>query len=406
MWLAILAWLLTQSTAAARDPLERIRRFTRAAEFDFASWTIDAGLFKLGEEGLRAASYLSEGDRSAIVREWASLVGRRQDLERRIVEIYADPASADPAGQAAPLRNEAADVRARLGELQPLVEETIQEQVASVLAEFGLGGGGMPFPPVSFHFTPLPLALIISPRDVIRQDANIQIEADLDLDAQVRLERDVEDSVGVSALVVPVGGIGTYPTMVEENGSLAWVAEVVAHEWTHNYLTLRPLGALYEGSPELRTMNETAASLMGTAVGLRVLERFYPDLVPPPPQGDAAGEAPSTEPAAFDFRAAMHETRVTVDALLAAGRVDEAEAYMESRRQFFREHGYPIRRLNQAYFAFYGAYADVPGGAAGEDPVGAAVRELWSRSPSPAGFLRRISWMSDFEDLLKALGED
>ncbi len=49
------------------------------------------------------------------------------------------------------------------------------------------------------------------------------------------------------------------------------------------------------------------------------------------------------------------------------------------------------------------AYADEPGGAAGEDPVGAAVRELWTRIGSPAGFLRRISWMNDFEDLQRAL---
>jgi hypothetical protein len=208
----------------------------------------------------------------------------------------------------------------------------------------------------------------------------------------------------MSALVVPIGGIGTYPTMVQESGSLEWVAQVVAHEWTHNYLTLRPLGLSYETGPDQRTMNETAASLMGTAVGLIVLERFYPELVPAPaPQGPPRAEAGGLAPTAFDFRAEMHATRVQVDALLAEGRVDEAEAYMADRRQVFFDHGYPIRRLNQAYFAFYGAYADEPGGAAGEDPVGAAVRELWSRIGSPAEFLRRISWMNDFEDLQNAL---
>jgi len=407
LWLALLALILTQSTASARDPLEQIRRFTRAAEFDFGSWTIDAGLRKLGAAGLRAASYLTESDRSAIVIEYVRLVSRGEELERLLVETYANPALADPAAEAAPLRGELAELRARQAELQPLVEEAIEGQVAAVLAEIGLGGGGMPVPPVSFHFTRLPLALIVSPREVIRQDANIQLEADLDLDARVRLERRVEGSLGVSALVVPVGGIGTYPTMVQESESLSWVTEVVAHEWTHNYLTLRPLGLGYEASPELRTMNETAASLVGSAVGRRVLERFYPDLVPPASTpGGSAGEAAAAEPAAFDFRAAMHETRVRVDALLAEGHVAEAEGYMESRRQFFWENGYPLRRLNQAYFAFYGAYADIPGGAAGEDPVGAAVRELWSRSPSPADFLRRISWMNEFEDLRRALDEE
>jgi hypothetical protein len=262
----------------------------------------------------------------------------------------------------------------------------------------------MPVPPVSFHFTRLPLALIVSPREVVREEANIQLDPELPLEGQISLEGRVEGNLDVSALVVPVGGIGVYPTMVQESSSLAWVAEVVAHEWTHNYLTLRPLGWSYEAGPEQRTMNETAASLVGTAVGLRVLERFYPELVPPPALPESAAPAEPTAPV-FDFRAQMHKTRVQVDVLLAEGRIAEAERFMESRRQAFWENGFPIRRLNQAYFAFYGAYADEPGGAAGDDPVGRAVRELWSRSSSLADFLRRISWMTDFEDLTRALGE-
>jgi len=83
--------------------------------------------------------------------------------------------------------------------------------------------------------------------------------------------------------------------------------------------------------------------------------------------------------------------------------VDEAEDYMERRRQRLVDHGYIVRRLNQAYFAFHGAYADTPQGAAGADPVGEAVRELWGRSESPAAFLRQMAWMNSFEDLRRAL---
>lgn len=76
---------------------------------------------------------------------------------------------------------------------------------------------------------------------------------------------------------------------------------------------------------------------------------------------------------------------------------------MEQRRAFFWENGYAIRRLNQAYFAFYGAYADQPGGAAGSDPVGPAVRALRQSSPSLASFINRISWMTSFAQLQQAL---
>ncbi|MBI3738126.1 MAG: hypothetical protein HY258_03665 [Chloroflexi bacterium] len=107
----------------------------------------------------------------------------------------------------------------------------------------------------------------------------------------------------------------------------------------------------------------------------------------------------------FDFRAEMHTTRVTADKLLAEGKIAEAEAYMEQRRQLFVQNGYEIRKLNQAYFAFYGAYADVPGGAAGEDPVGPAVRALRVQSKSLADFVNRIAWMTSFDQLKQAVGQ-
>jgi hypothetical protein len=100
----------------------------------------------------------------------------------------------------------------------------------------------------------------------------------------------------------------------------------------------------------------------------------------------------------------MHATRVRVDQLLAEGKIEEAETYMEQRRVFFWEHGYLIRKLNQAYFAFYGAYADEPGGAAGADPVGAAVRLLRGKSTSLADFINRIAWMWRYDQLTKAVG--
>jgi hypothetical protein len=107
------------------------------------------------------------------------------------------------------------------------------------------------------------------------------------------------------------------------------------------------------------------------------------------------------EPPAFDFRAEMRETRVTADTLLAQGKIQEAEAYMDNRRILFVENGYNIRRLNQAYFAFHGAYADQLGGAAGEDPVGEAVRNLRAQSKTLAEFVRRIAWVTSYERLLQ-----
>lgn len=404
-WVIILACVLTGSTLTDRDPYARIRRFTRVSEFDFAGWTLSALGVKVGQASLGNAGYLARPAREALVREFLDLTRQADELEARQLELTADPSRPGSSPEAASNASRLEETRRRLSTIQPDVETILQEQEAVILADLGLDLGGLSLPPVSFHLTRLPLSVVVSPRETIRQDASIQLNPDLTLEQQVSLENQLEGSLGVSALVVPLGGIGTYPTMVQENTSLVWVAEVIAHEWAHNYLFFRPLGFVYEtnldASPEVRTMNETAASLFGKAVSQMVLERYYPDLLPPPARSSADTEA---SPPAFDFRAEMHATRIEVDSLLAQGEVEEAEAYMEARRLVFWDHGYRIRRLNQAYFAFYGAYADEPGGAAGADPVGEAVRVLWQQSGSPAAFLKKIGWIRSYEELRQTLG--
>ena len=396
-------FLVTKSTIQIQDARDLVRQHAREWEFNFVSWTIEALLKKAGQFGVGATSYLHAEEATGLVRGYVDLIGEVNQLENQLTVIASDASLDDPQGVAAPIVEARNDLRARQQEMQPVVENILQEQVAIMVVEEGIQFGGSAFPPVVFHFTQPPVALIISPRQVIRQDANISLEPSLTLEEVQALEIAVEREADISALVVPIGGIGIYPTMISESTSLEWITDVIAHEWVHNYLTLRPLGLRYFDSPELRTMNETTASLLGREIGRRVLKRYYPDLVPPPPLEIDALIPAVENPPVFDFRAEMRETRLTVDALLAEGRIAEAEAYMEERRQFLWENGYHIRRLNQAYFAFYGAYADEPGGAAGDDPVGDAVRRLWELSDSPAEFLRTMSRMADFQDLEQAL---
>jgi hypothetical protein len=159
-------------------------------------------------------------------------------------------------------------------------------------------------------------------------------------------------------------------------------------------------------------MNETTASIVGGEVGTYVLQTHYPELLLSASQPhlnlvsfeESVLPSPAFDDSApFDFRAEMHETRVTADQMLADGKIEEAETYMEQRRQVFWDNGYLLRKLNQAYFAFHGAYADVPGGAAGEDPVGPAVRALREQSDSLYDFINTISWMTSFEQLQQAI---
>ena len=385
---------------------EQTREFTRQIEFDYVDWTLEALAQKAVQSAMGTQRMLPVEQQRQIVFSYLQLINQERQIQDQINQIYADPSVKNPAVAAAGLQSQLADRQNQIQQIAPLVESILQQQISTVLAELGLSLGGQPIPPLLYHVTPLPNALIISPRSVIRQDADISLQPDLTVAEKNELETEIEAQMDVSALVVPVGGVGIYPTMVMESYDLSWLIETVSHEWTHNFLTLRPLGVNYYTSPELRTMNETTASIAGTEICEVVIAKFYPEYLPQPqPEHTQPLQVLEEEPTPpeFDYRAEMHTTRVMADSLLEQGKIEEAENYMETRRQFFVANGYPIRKLNQAYFAFYGAYADQPGGAAGQDPVGPAVRALREQNSSLADFINQMSWMTSFAQLQKAV---
>jgi hypothetical protein len=413
----ILAILLTADVPRADNTTDSARAFTRPYEFNYVAWTVDATWLKTQQSALGLPGYVRRGDQLEAVMESLRLTETILRAENQLQIIFSDPTIPNKEKESAHIRAELDKLNARQKQIAPLAESVVQAQVTEILAELGLTLGGQPVPPVLYHVSPLPMNLVISRRDKIEQITAISLQPGIPLEQQIQIEDGVAQTLDVSTLIVPVGGIGTYPTMVMRTDYFTWQVGTVIHEWTHNFLSLRPLGLNYGTTPELRTMNETTASIVENEVAPIFLKRFYPTLTAsradlglvawnpsPLPLGEGLGVR-ADDPPPFDFRAEMHTTRVRTDELLAAGKIDEAEAYMEARRQFFWDNGYAIRKLNQAYFAFYGAYADVPGGAAGEDPVGPAVRALRAQSASLEDFLNTISWMNSYDDLLKAIGQ-
>ena len=412
--------LLSQSVLLPADEYEQIRAYTRYEEFDYLSWMLDSLAAKMIRASLDAPRYMTLDEQRKLVLDYLDLERWIQQTTIKINQIYANPYQEAPAIAAADSLRELAILRGMEKSMKPLAESVLQYQVSSMIGKIGLGLGGQPIPPVLYKVTDLPNALIISPRDAIFQKYDISLLPDMTPAEMTALEDKVMANVNnVSALVVPVGGVGTYPSMIINTTYLPDLLDVIAHEWTHNYLTLRPLGLNYMTSPTLRTINETTANIVGKELGYAALQVYYPDIaaqVPPPAvptiaeiiqqqQQAPQPSAPQPEnPNAFDYYKEMHKTRVHVDELLAAGKVQEAEQYMEARRKDFWDHGFQIRRLNQAYFAFHGAYSDVPGGgAAGRDPVGPAVQMLRASSQSLPDFLYHISWMTSLEEIQQAV---
>ena len=172
-------------------------------------------------------------------------VAAAQRIEAEIEQTFANPEIADPLSTTAGLQAERDAIRARLRRLQPLAEAIVQQQVASVLAEEGLAVGGITWPPVLMTMSPVPYMLIVSPRDRIAQVDSAALIPGLSTEDKELMEAAVFDRLGQSALVVPIGGLGTYPAMIRETSSINWLAEVVSHEWTHHWLSFRPVGVRY-----------------------------------------------------------------------------------------------------------------------------------------------------------------
>jgi hypothetical protein len=412
----ILILSIQGSVVDPTEELEQIRAYSRVYEFDYVTWTVSALARKLVQSTLKVNQYLPQLEKRELILDYLNLRNEVSVLQAELANLLSDPNQENRQQRESNLRTEL-NLKDNLRiELAPFVEQVLQDQLNSALVELDLDFGGQMVPPVLYKSEPDSYALIVSPRNEIRQVANLMLVRGLTLDEIIRLEEGIENNLNLSALVVGIGGVGLYPSMIIETGNLDWLIHVVSHEWTHNYLTLRPLGMFYGTSPELTTINETIADLSADDIQRMTFELYYPEHLPPDPDLQNEGNSPTQnndaepEPALdgiFDFRAEMHLTRLEVDRLLAMGNIDEAESYMESRRIFFWENGYLIRRLNQAYFAFHGSYAAQPGGAAGEEGVdlGAELRQLKERTPSYREFMRLVAWkwrLDQFEDLFSS----
>lgn len=407
-WTAILVGIVLIAVPGAR-PNTQEQHFAalgiaRDYLFGFVEWEIDALADKTANALVAPQRYMRSGEQTRFVRDYLQLVQSIKTTERAVEQIYINPEIADPEAASANLRAFRDQLRTEQRSQQAVAEGIIEAQIAELLVEYGFSTGGAAVPPVAIRFTQLPTILIVSPRDRIERTGAYALEHGLTVEEMEKLEASVDDDLDVSSLIVPLGGLAVYPAMLIETPYLPDAFSVGAHEWTHHYMTFYPLGLNYGVTPELYTMNETVANIVGDEITWAVLSRYYPDFAPQPPDYTpqppaAASAAPAAgQTPAFDFRQEMRATRMHADAMLAAGHVAEAERYMEQRRTVFVEHGYAIRKLNQAYFAFYGSYADQPG-ATGADPIGPALRELRYYSVSLLEFVRTVREITSYAEL-------
>lgn len=403
LWLAFVLFVpLTNSIPPAQEVNSALGVFTAGKRFDWITW--EAGTLRDEARWWLKGRPLYGTPAGQKTQVLAYIARQREinQLEEQIQQGYALLPTAERASPSLAITTQEAQL-APLRQLQevetPAVERILAAQVASVLRDEGFSVGAEAWPPVTFRFVELPTLLILSPRAEIRTYEDYHLLPAMPVAERERLEKAIETDLNLSALVDDVGGIGSWPTMLARDTSIGWLVDTIAHEWAHTYLLLRPLGLHYEDNRDLKTMNETVAELVGEEIAGRVLERYYPDLLAPAPETDGPVEG---EKEVETFSQAMRRIRLRVDELLAEGKIEEAEFYMETERQELAENRYYVRRLNQAYFAFHGSYA---AGPASVDPIGPWMRQLRRQNPSLKAFLEQVAEMNALADLTSALGQ-
>ena len=399
----VLVFLVLLPGCVERDAEAHYRREVLAIvsqeRFSLARWEVGA----LAQEALERSCARGTPEAPAgedPVSTYLAVAARLHAVRSQIEAAAAQHADDNAVRQ---LEEQEQALRSLATDLRPQAERVLEAQFAQVLAEKRIGWFGLPLPPVIFRFTEPPNYLILSPRDEIRVRFSVYLEPGLTLARIQQLEKQLEQQLpNTSALISPTGGFSSWPTMIVDRASLAWIVHTIGHEWVHLYLAPFPLGRAYDSSPDARAINETVADIAGIEIGDIVLQQFHNEFAIPTPGGaerrnSHAVPGPS---AAFDFDSEMRLTRQVVERMLAEGRIDEAERYMEARRLEFLAHGYYIRRLNQAYFAFHGTYRTGPA-APPEDPIAPRLRELRARSTDVGDFLRRVRGITTVAELME-----
>jgi hypothetical protein len=406
----LLLVVLKRDSLHPADAFEyRTDPFTGAHKFDWGNYEARTLVEKLYN---RVAAVdqpygMDDEEQVAAVREYFALV---DEIGRLEFEISIERAKEGETADTADLQSRLADLEDQRLRSENLVENILRLQAEHVLRSQGITVP-LPFlqnwviPPVEFEFQSSPDFLIISRRERIDRIGSVSLQPGLSLSQIEEIERET-DEMDVSSLVVPTGGVGAYPTVIVERTSLDFAIRVILHEWTHNYLFFYPLGQHYADSQELTSMNETVASMAEDELSLELARIYYPEIYERRMAEEAAQRAPHVQPVhedQFSFNANMRKTRIRAEELLAAGQVDQAETYMEQRRQKLVEMGYYVRKINQAYFAFYGSYAAGKSWAAQTNPIGEQMQALRDRSGSLRAFLETVSRMSSHQDLLDEL---
>ena len=341
----------------------------------------------------------SREERLVLIDEYLQLARKvqkeRDRIEGVLIRRSATKGSAAAAKELVPTRDALEQLEREKNAIQGQTEEAVEAEISTLLAEMGFQSRfGLIWPPVDIKFEKPPTLLVLSARDRISLTGSVLLDPELKGVERDRIEQEILEQHNLSALVDDLAGLATYPNIVSDLYTTRTIMRTAVHEWFHAYFFFKPLGKNLRKNETMFTLNETVTDILGRELGDIVFERMGGDLTI-----SASRYAPA-EDINPNFTRVMRETRQRVEELLAEGKIEEAEKYMREQQWFLRLRGYNLRKLNQAYFAFRGRYAESP---ASTSPLGKQLNELRSLLPSAAAFIREISQVASHAEFLELL---
>ena len=395
----LLVMLCTAGCGSGHDFNHQLNPIVKPYRFRIAGWEFNT-FFEQAKELFTKKTKNAPSD-TEITNQYISLSNQINDLKGQINDTNQSE-----------LQSQIDNLQKQQNDLTGPVADIIKRQVTQVLSDMGIYEPWykyiklkFTFPPPDFKLESAPHLLVVSPRDKIVTLKDVLLNENMSLQEITNLETNV-DNLNVSSLVVDLGGVGTYPNLVSSTSNFRYIIETCAHEWVHAYLAFQPLGFRYvlniaglSHNDDITTMNETVADIIGKEVGDAVVKKYYPQFQSNNQTAQSDTKTTDDQPV-FNFNQEMQNIRKQVDQYLAAGEIDTAEQYMQQKQAHLAANGYYIRKLNQAYFAFYGTYADSP---AYENPIGTEIKQLRAESASLKDFLNTVSAMTGVNNLDAAL---
>ena len=97
----------------------------------------------------------------------------------------------------------------------------------------------------------------------------------------------------------------------------------------------------------------------------------------------------------FNYQLFIKNLRLDVDELLKLGKINQAEKQMESARAELESKGFYVRKINQAWFAFNGTYADSPASSSNIDQE---IESFIDSQESIGDSIKKLRKVKNFEE--------